>query len=500
MMASRLRAVLAAFIIAITGATMADTAPVSGSASEVGRWSRVRDWPVKAVHATLLPSGKVLVWPSYGRGDVPFIWGPGNGTVQATPPGFNTFCSGHTLMADGRLFVAGGHVTDYEGVRYASAYDWVSGSWAQLPDMNHGRWYPTTTLLANGDVLAISGYIVEGETNTVPQVFDVSKGRWRTLSNAALQTPEYPFTYQAPNGRVFMAGPGPSRYLDIRGKGSWGPRFDRDGPYRAAGTSVMYAPGRILISGGGPWSEVPTATAEVIDLTSVTPGWRYTGSMASPRRHANATLLPNGFVLVTGGTAGVEDDETMPVLDAEWWQPGAGRWRTLARSAVYRGYHSIALLLRDGRVLVAGGEKSGSTAEIYFPPYLFKGPRPRIKSAPKQVDYRARFIVTTPDAADIRAVRWIRLGSVTHSFDQSQRMNKLAFVRRPGSLVITAPPGPRSATPGHYMLFILNRQGVPSIARIVRLGNPPPSASKTSYLARTRPRSPSSALAHDHGG
>jgi hypothetical protein len=141
----------------------------------------------------------------------------------------------------------------------------------------------------------------------------------------------------------------------------------------------------------------------------------------------------------------------------------------------YRGYHSIALLLPDGRMLTGGGGHPNPTKgaeynfEIYSPPYLFKGPRPVITSAPATVRYGQSFLVETPDAANIGAVRWIRLPSVTHSFNENQRINTLLFQQTSDGLSVTAPSNPNLAPPGHYMLFILNRAGVPSVAHIIQV-------------------------------
>jgi len=138
---------------------------------------------------------------------------------------------------------------------------------------------------------------------------------------------------------------------------------------------------------------------------------------------------------------------------------------------VYRGYHSTALLLPDGRVVSAGGEQTGASAEIFSPPYLFKGARPTVTSAPSSVKYGNTFFVATPDGANIAQVTWIRLGSVTHSFGQNQRLNHLQFGQASGGLNITAPANANLAPPGHYMLFLLNNKGVPSVAQIIQITN-----------------------------
>jgi len=79
--------------------------------------------------------------------------------------------------------------------------------------------------------------------------------------------------------------------------------------------------------------------------------------------------------------------------------------------------------------------------------------------------------VATPDAADIKQVTWIRLGSVTHSFGQNQRLNHLQFAQAAGGLNVTAPANANVAPPGHYMLFLVNSKGVPSVAAIIQITN-----------------------------
>ena len=139
-------------------------------------------------------------------------------------PGYDIFCAGHSFLADGRLFVAGGHISNFVGLSRASIYNPFTNAWSNLPNMNAGRWYPTTTVLANGDVLVVSGHIDPTiGVNTLPQVFQVATGTWRSLTNAQLaQQQTYAMMLLAPNGRVFDAGPtATTRYLDTSGTGAW---------------------------------------------------------------------------------------------------------------------------------------------------------------------------------------------------------------------------------------------------------------------------------------
>ncbi len=175
------------------------------------------------------------------------------------------------------------------------------------------------------------------------------------------------------------------------------------------------------------------------------------------------------------------------MLPAEDWNPATGQWTTWASMAVPRLYHSIAMLMPDGRVLVAGtGDRPGVpneySAQIFSPPYLFNGPRPTITSSPSVVQYGSNFQVSTPDAASITSVSLIRTAAVTHSFDESTRRVSLAFTASNGVLNVQAPANGGDAPPGNYMLFIVNSNGVPSVASWVHLPAPyaedgiPPSA------------------------
>ena len=214
--------------------------------------------------------------------------------------------------------------------------------------------------------------------------------------------------------------------------------------YRDYGSSVMYDNGKILVMGGG---DPPTNTAEVIDLNAASPAWRSVASMAFARRQLNATILPDGQVLVTGGTSGPGfNDPTAPVFAAEMWNPATENWTTMASAQITRIYHSTALLLPDGRILSMGGNDFPQT-EIYEPPYLFKGTRPAIDPTPATVNYGQSFFVQTPDAAGVTQVTWIRLSSVTHAFNMDQRFSRLSFSAGHwrSECCGTFEPGPRAA-------------------------------------------------------
>jgi galactose oxidase len=470
-----------------------------------GRWDAPVSWDIVPLHLSLLPTGKLLAWGKFetGTGSMsdPRLWDPSAGLPGAASriraPEM-LFCSGHTLMADGRLMVSGGHHADDRGLRATNIFDPVTQTWTTgLPKMAQGRWYPTVTTLADGRLVTVAGRDSASNVVLVPEIWE--GGTWVRLPGASLRLPYYPLQFLAPNGRVFYAGERvQARWLDVdastaNGRGKWSTTSALKHLWpnnRDYGSAAMYETGKVLVVGGGgdpnrstqdPKSATPTATAETIDLNLAGPAWKSTGPMRHPRRHLNATVLPDGQVLVTGGTrAGGFNAISGAVRQAEVWNPQTGQWTELAVNAVDRVYHSVSLLMPDGTVLHgASGDASAPDGapypaqrshEIFRPPYFFKGVRPTISSLSKTtVGYGETFAVSTAFAAQIAQVRWIRLGSATHAFDMSQRANALTFSRGAGLVRVTAPASARRAPPGHYLLFLLNRNGVPSVGRVVRV-------------------------------
>jgi galactose oxidase len=474
----------------------ADTRPAM-----VGKWDDLLAFPNVPVHTHLLPNGTVLFWGRRDHPDgtmdehecTPQIWDPVRGTFTPTPQPatadgtkVNLFCSGHTFLPDGLLLVTGGHWTDSHGLHQACTYDWRDNTWTPLPVMNDGRWYPTATTLPDGSALTASGSGSNAQNNTIPQIWD---GRgWREVNAKVLSL--YPRLIVLPDGRVFVAGTDPDgNMLDSDG-GIWTAAPNRIHGDRQYAPAIMYAPGKVIFIGGGndPDSKEPTNAVELIDFNDGDPAWRLGATMKFRRRQHNATLLPDGTVLVTGGTRGGGFDngfndlsEGKPVRNAELWDPGTGQWSTLAVETNERCYHSTALLLPDGRVLSGGGgeyaphgplapEHIHRDAQVFNPPYLFKGPRPSIEECPDHLDYSESFPlgVSGPDVARITAVR---TGSVTHSLDCNQRLVELRFERTDAGLTVHGPADRNACPPGYYMLFILSAAGVPSISRMVRIGS-----------------------------
>jgi hypothetical protein len=239
------------------------------------------------------------------------------------------------------------------------------------------------------------------------------------------------------------------------------------------------------------------ATAYVLDMNQPSPDWRQVASMAFPRTYATMVLLPDGNVFVEGGgQTTAATDLSGAVLQAEIWSPSTETWTTVASMATPRLYHSTALLMPDGRVLVAGGGRFNDaseptdqpSAEYYLPPYFFKGTRPAITSAPSAVQFGQTIFVQTPDAAQIASVALMRIGSVTHNFNTSQSYVPLTFQVVTGGLNVQGPANGNLAPPGYYMLFIVNTNGVPSIASFVKVSAatsaPQTAAARRSLAAR----------------
>ena len=479
--------------MAVTAAhAAAAAAAVTGSTSQVGQWGPVVDWPVVGVHVALLRNGKVLAYDSIGDNATETyavqdrtratVWDPATGaqTPADVTTGYNLFCSGLAHLMDGTLFVAGGNKDpQLNGIVQTHLFDSNTNTWSLGPNMAAGRWYPSVTPLANGEML-----ITEGGPD-MPEVRKTDGGL-RALTTASLNLPLYPWLDVAPDGRAFYSGPDQTmRSLNTAGGGSWQSYGQRDSLYRDYGGHALYDVGKILVAGGGPSS----TNASVINLNGGTPQVSATAPMAYGRRQHNLTVLADGTVLATGGNSSGAAlvDLNNGVYPAELWNPATGTWRTLAAMRVTRQYHSTALLLPDARVLSAGGGICATcdavgylakNAEVFSPPYLFKksgglAPRPQISSAPDRVTYNAPFAISTPNAASIRKVALVRLGAVTHSVNMEQRYVPLSFTAGTGTLTATAPANPNVAPPGVYMLFVIDANGVPSVARMVRVGTSP---------------------------
>src|SRR4051812_37331028 len=375
-----------------------DVTGVNFTIEPAGQWSPSFDLGIVAANMVMTHTGSVLMYSgsstaSSSSSSAEHLFDPATGQNSLVAnPYSNLFGSGHSQLADGRILIVGGYDPAALGAANANIFDPVSPSWTALPNMTYSRWHPSATTLGDGRVLVTSG----AQTcltcpADVPEILDPATNTFTTLPTARLAIPSYPFTFLLPDGRVIDAGAtenaAVTSVLDLSAR-TWATLE----PNVADGHSAaMYEPGKILKSGtatGSGGTGTAAASAFVIDTTQPSPAWRQVPSMTFPRAFHNTTLLPDGTVLVTGGETALDGaDVTKAVFEPELWSPSTETWTTLSRAAIARLYRSTALLLPDARVLVAGSGNDGAginqtRGEIFSPPYLFKGPRPTITSAP----------------------------------------------------------------------------------------------------------------------
>jgi len=481
---------LLVFLAFITLPVLMAQAPASG------QWTTLSyQMPINPVHVALLHTGKILVVS--GSGNDPnnhnlkaALWDPKTGSITTQTVSWDMFCDGMVVLPDGRPFIMGGTLQydPFYGEMHTTVYDPSSGLFTDKEKMAHGRWYPTGTLLGDGRVMIFSGLNETGGTNSAVEIYTVGSG-WSSQYTASWTPPLYPRMHVLPDGTVFYSGPSTTSAIFDPVKHSWttGVANTNYGNDRTYGSSVLlplsaadnYIPKVMILGGGSP----ATATTEIIDLSQSHPRWQYSAPMSQGRIEMNAVMLPDGKILALGGSVNDEDGSSAS-LKAYLFDPATQTFSSAGTEAYARLYHSVALLLPDATVAVAGGNPSRGTyephIEIYKPSYLFAADphgkmiaakRPEIGRAPNSISYGSTFLIATPTAAvDVSSVVLIRPGSTTHAFDMDQRMIQLSFALDSNGLHAQAPPNGNIAPPGYYMLFLINNKGVPSVAQFVQLG------------------------------
>jgi hypothetical protein len=463
-----------------------------------GRWTSLATlMPINPVHVALLNTGKVLVIA--GSGNDPDnrrfdagVWDPVAQTIRTFRLNYDMFCNGMVILHDGRPFVLGGTIKydNFLGEPLTSAFSPATEDFAAMPRMRGGRWYPTGTVLGNGSIMAISGLNdTDGGINPSIEIFRPASNAWSPAGTAFPGVPLYPRQHVLPNGKVFVSGANPDTKTYDPATFTWTEvARTRFGEARDYGTSVLlpltpqnqYKP-RVMILGGGPRGQNVTATTEIIDLSAVSPAWTSGPNMVAPRIQLNATILPNGKILVSGGSSRDEDGSTA-VKEAQLYDPASNTFSSAGTMEFARLYHSNTLLLPDGTVMAVGGNPERKvyepSIEIYSPPYLFTAgggaaERPVISGAPGSIYYGGSFQIQTPYPSSVRSVVLIRAGAVTHAFDMEQRYVGLAFTAGDGTLEVQAPASGNYAPPGYYLLFLWDSRGVPSVGRFVHLVSGP---------------------------
>lgn len=460
-----------------------DTFDMSRAAVE-GRWELLPcDSQVLAVHAALMHTGKVLFFAGSGNDELyttglrSMVWDYENGGFSQPVTPIDVFCAHQTFLADGRLLVVGGTETyAFTGLRTAYAFDPATEVWTRLGDMSIGRWYPVAVTLGDGRVLAAGG---TGDLPRQVEIYSPLTG-WSAPIARTHDWGQFPNLILLRDGRVFFTG----AHFDGFARTPFIFNVNTTVETPVAGLtpadshgmapSLLLPPAQsqrvMVLGGGGPGGASPDVN--LIDLSVAVPSFVAGPPMAHRRLMQNAVVLPDRTVFVSGG--GLSDDPPIPELTSEIYDPAANAWRPGATAKVPRLYHSIALLLPDGRVITAGSNSRRRDdelrLELYHPPYLFKGPRPFIDGAPEEIAYGSTIEIHTPQAEEIKWVQLIRPMATTHSCDTEQRLVDLP-IRYRGfcKLQVKVPREANLAPPGWYMLFITSQQGIPSVAKWVHL-------------------------------
>jgi len=482
-------------------------------ADVIGQWTTVpATMPINPVHVALLHTGKILVVS--GSGNVANnlnyqagLWDPATNSITTQPVSWDMFCNAMVVLPDGRPFIAGGTLQydPFYGETSASVYDPSTNAFSNVQSMQHGRWYPTATTLGDGRVMLFSGLDVNGGTTPTVEIFTPGSG-WSAPSTAPWTPPLYPRMHVLPNGNVFYSGPSTHSSIFNPLSQTWTMNVATTNyaNARTYGSSVLlpltpannFAPRVIIFGGGSP----ATRTTEIIDLSQPTPAWQFGPDMSQGRIEMNAVMLPTGKVLALGGSINDEDKNTAS-LAADLYEPLSNTISSAGANAFPRLYHSVALLLPDATVWVAGGNPTRGSyqnqVEIYQPSYLFTrdtlgnlvpANRPTIQSAPSNIAYGASFTVSTPNAGNIASVVLARAGASTHAFDMDQRLVGLSFTADTTNNVLnlTAPTNGNLAPPGYYMLFLVDSTGVPSVASWIQVQPAAPTISLVATpLSRT---------------
>jgi hypothetical protein len=528
--------------------------PADAQLAQTGRWSAPFEAEVPAVNMALLHDGRVLyysgveanesdgaanivffdVHPTSGQSRVLDLSGAQPVVIVPGSPdgaGEDLFCSGMTLLPDGRILAVGSSEWHDQpnlepflrGGTDARLFDPATTSWTRGEDLLFGRWYPTALTLPDGRALILSG--IGSLTNPMQQwpqseVYDPVTGDWTYLQGADELLPLYPRVTVVPGGpykgHLFYSTVGTmwgpfgehpqqaewafQKQLDLRDVSSgWtdeGPAFF-GGRQHAASIMLRldpaddYAPTFVTFGGSFYQSIVATPLTEISDLATSPPMNRIGPAMANARWHLNGVLLPTGEVLAVGGglydNVVVHGQPNVPVLPAELYDPVTNTWTTLAEMEVPRMYHSTAILLPDGRVLVGGHVplpnpfKAGrdtynpqiveTRMEIFEPPYLFRGERPVLADVPRHVTYGEGFTVRVD--GNVTEFVLVHPGATTHAWDSTQRAMLLDHADLgDGTYALTAPPDAFVAQPGYYMLFAIGPGTggpVPSVAQFIHV-------------------------------
>jgi hypothetical protein len=463
----------------------------ANSRHKLGAWSDLAPWPVNPIHMVLTRDGRVMSYGGTASGAATAyysydIWNYQDGLAGTHLTLLNgtatdIFCSAQVLLPQvGDILIAGGDSRtpdpDDNGIDSSTIYRTRTKTLVKGRRMNRERWYATATTLPNGET-----YIQGGDKGTDRPEIRGTDGTFRLLVDADTSTLSYyyPRNWVAPDGRIFGYANRSMYYVDWRGSGSVTMlgKMATSGPGWETSTEAMYAPGKILRLGGGGTEGAASKNAITIELNAVPPKIQATSRVPFGLHWGTATVAADGKVVVTGGSAG--KNKLVGVnSNALIWNPATGTWTAGAAtmSGKARLYHSSAILLPVASILVAGGGAPGPqtnlNAEIYYPPYLYDAlgepaVRPTITGTSTNLKIRGTVRLTVGDGSRIARVTLVKTGSVTHSFNMDQKFLDLRFTRSGNTITARLPASNNLAPPGYYLLFVIDRDGVPSIGKVL---------------------------------
>jgi plastocyanin len=464
-----------------------------------GRWDELPGLPqITFMHAVLLAnSNRILFWGYGPMADQSRIWDQATGLYtqpanqpQAVTPDENIWSGAHaqlndpngTVLAHGGFFNSPAPPRTVDTERRAFTFDPVAQTWSAASNLHVGRFYPTTVTLADGTALTLFGADNAHGGGGVPslEIFTPGGGggAWSAPKAVPFNYFYYPWTLLLPGGDLFVAGPqkparrfNPAAAAIVDNPAQQYNQISSQRGVNMDGTAVLlplrpplYAPRVMVLGGSAPDAQ---QSAEWIDLSAPNPIWQALPNLNVPRDKVNSVLLPDGRVIIAGGIETLPDGGPVEIFDPE--DPTTG-FLIGPNMKHIRGYHSAAILLPDGSVVMGGDPNGGTTPnERYLPTYFFK-PRPTIAASPAALAYGAGFAVQTPLPAAIAEVVLMRPGAVTHGFNQNQRYVSCVITARTATEVqATAPANGTIAPPGWYLIFIVDTDRAPSTGRWARL-------------------------------
>jgi hypothetical protein len=378
---------------------------------------------------------------------------------------------------------------NFQGTDDAYIFNVKTSSYQEVNSMNYARWYPTLAEMGNGMVMAVSGLDGQGQVTMNSEMYNPRASTW--AQGPVRGFPTYPATFLTESGQLFFtgsnAGYGPATPA-WRDPGFWDTTTNLFHPVPGipdpknleTSASVLLPPAQkqtLMVLGGGGVGQSNTSTARtaLIDVAAPDPHWVRGPDLAQPTRYPITVLLPTDQVLVTGGSRYYRGMHGSDNRDTRIYNTATNSFSWAANSLTGRDYHSGGLLLPNGSVLTLGGnplfgnkqdtepETFNQEIDIYYPPYLFRGPRPRILTAPKVLLPGSSYLIKVSQAASLQYLRLMRPDNATHVTDVNERSIAIPFTHAgPGELRVTIPANPNLIPPSYYMLFAISHKGVPS--------------------------------------